>query len=68
MEYIYQIKKEFVKNNTELEILLNKFGKLGWDIFSCVGYQKLEKRDEGGFYYYETEYTIMMKKPSNNDK
>lgn len=58
----YQIKTEFVKDNKQLQKVLNEFGKDGWDIFSCVGYQKREKKDKKGFYYYETEYTMYMKR------
>lgn len=58
----YQIKTEFVKDNKQLQEVLNEFGKDGWDIFSCAGYQKRGKKDKKGSYYYETEYTMYMKR------
>lgn len=58
----YQIKTKFVKDNEQLEKEMNEFSKNGWEIFSCVGFQKKSYKDKRGFLQYETEYTIYMKK------
>jgi len=60
--WTYQIKTNFVKDNKELQKAMNKYGEEGWEIFSCVGYQKRGYKDKKGFLHYETEYTIYMKK------